>query len=163
MSTEAGNLGAEGVGSSVESEDVNWDDSMNVRKGFGHFSDFFKDDMVSEGWRRKAKDEKYEKRSNRIHFYFFSFLISFSFFFLAAASLASHWSKVFSNSLRICRVCSECGPGSGIPGSRAANGLAAPGFEDAPEGDLGGNTLSGPGHRALGGEMANCSKATPNS
>jgi hypothetical protein len=130
---------------------------MNVRKGSGHF---FEDNMMGRGWRGKAKNEKYEKQSDRIHFYFFFLLISFSFFFLAAASLACHWSKVFSNSLCICRVRSEGGPGSRALGSRAANGLAASGFRDAPEGDLGGDTLSGPGRRVLGGEMANFSKAT---
>jgi hypothetical protein len=49
MSTEACNLGVEGIHDSVESGDVNWDDSMNVRKGSGHFSNFFEDNMVSGG------------------------------------------------------------------------------------------------------------------
>jgi hypothetical protein len=61
MLTEASHLRVEGVGGSVESGDVNWDDGMNVRKGSGHFSDFFEDDMVRGGWRRKAKNEKDEK------------------------------------------------------------------------------------------------------
>jgi hypothetical protein len=44
---EACDLGAEGVGRSVESGDVNWNDHMIVREGSGHFYDFFKDHMVS--------------------------------------------------------------------------------------------------------------------
>jgi hypothetical protein len=102
----------EGVVGWVNSGDVNWDDRVNVRKGSIHFSDFFEDDMMSGGWRRETNNDKDEKHSDMIHFSFFSFLISFSFFFLAAASLASRWSKVFSNSLHICRVHSEGGPGS---------------------------------------------------
>jgi len=47
LSTEAGHLRSESVDRSVESGDVNWDDSLNVRKGSCHFSIFFEDNMVS--------------------------------------------------------------------------------------------------------------------
>ncbi len=46
---EACSLGVEGVSGLVEPGDVNWDDSVNVRKGSGHFSDFFEDNVMSEG------------------------------------------------------------------------------------------------------------------
>ena len=112
MLTDACNLGTKDVGRSIESKDVNWDDRMDVQKGSGNFSNFFKDNVMGGGWWRKAKGMKNEERSNRVHFYFFYFFKSFSFFFQAAASSARHWSKVFSNSLCICRVRSEGGPGS---------------------------------------------------
>ncbi len=48
--TEACNLGAKGVGRSIKFGDVNWDDCMDVQKGFGHFSNFFKDDVVDGSW-----------------------------------------------------------------------------------------------------------------
>ncbi len=46
VSTEIRDLGAEDVGSSVESGDVDRDDCVDVGKGSGHFPNFFEDDMV---------------------------------------------------------------------------------------------------------------------
>ncbi len=61
------------------------------------------------------------------------------------------------------RVLSEGGPGSWTPGSRAANGLAAPGFGGVRGRGPGGDILGDPGRRVPVGEMASCPKAKSSS
>jgi hypothetical protein len=46
LSAEVGDLGAEGVCCLVKPGNVDWDDCVNVRKGSGHFPNFFEDDVV---------------------------------------------------------------------------------------------------------------------
>ncbi len=43
---KVGDLGAEGVGCSVKPGNVDGDNSVDIGEGYGHFPDFFKDDVV---------------------------------------------------------------------------------------------------------------------